>query len=92
MLGMESKLVPQRVQLNLEEVLVINIKPVDSMWLKASKLRSEDDDVAKVAREAIISEWKEKGEWNLVPLTYQKEYVQGNPESGGMVLAPLFPF
>ncbi|MBC9810894.1 hypothetical protein H9Y05_00250 [Crocinitomicaceae bacterium CZZ-1] len=92
MLGMESKLVPQRVQLNLEEVLMINIKPVDSMWLKASKLRSEDDDVAKVAREAIISEWKEKGEWNLVPLTYQKEYVQGNPESGGMVLAPLFPF
>lgn len=92
MLGMESKIVPQRVQLNLEEVLMISIKPVDSMWLKASKLRSEDNEEAKAAREEIIKGWTERGEMNLVPLTYQKEYVQGAPESGGTMLAPLFPF
>lgn len=92
LLGTESKLVPQQVQFNLEEVLMINIKPVESVWLKKTKLRSEDEETAKEARETILKEWKESGAWNLVPLTYQKEYVHGDPESGGMVLTPLFPF
>lgn len=92
MLGMESKILPQRVQLNLEEVLMINVKPIESKWLKNTKLRSNDEAIAKETRDEIVQSWRTSGEMNLVPLTYQKEYVQGAPESGGMVLTPLFPF
>ncbi|MDR2238605.1 MAG: hypothetical protein LBE92_20945 [Chryseobacterium sp.] len=91
-LGMESKLVPQKVPFNLEEILMISIKPVEGKWLKRTKLRSKDNDMVKAAKEEIIESWQTSGEMNLVPLTYQKEYIQTSPESGGTQLACLFPF
>lgn len=92
MLGMESKLVPQKVQFNLEEILMISIKPIDSKWLTKTKLRSKDDAVAKAVRQEIMKGWKDSGEMNLVPLTYHREYIETSPESGGMKLVPIFPF
>lgn len=92
MLGMESKLVPQKVKLNLEEILMISIKPFDAKWLKRTKLRSKDNDIVNAAKGEIIQGWKENGEMNLVPLTYQPEYIQTEPEAQGMKLVPIFPF
>ena len=92
LLGVESKTVPQKLKLNLEEILLISIKPIENKWLKTKKVRSKNEAVAKVAREEIMQEWKESGEMNLVPLTYQKEYIETSPESGGMKLVPIFPF
>jgi hypothetical protein len=91
-LGVESKTVPQKLKLNLEEILLISIKPVENKWLKTTKIRSKNNTVAKAAREEIMQEWKESGEMNLVPLTYQKEYLETSPESGGTSLVPIFPF
>lgn len=92
LLGVESKTVPQKLKLNLEEILLISVKPIENKWLKTTKIRSKNDAVAKAAREEIMQEWKESGEMNLVPLTYQKEYIETAPESGGMKLVPIFPF
>jgi hypothetical protein len=92
LLGLESKIVPQKIQLNLEEVLLISIKPIDKKWITKTKLASNKSEVVKESAEKIIKEFKENGEWNLVPLTYQKQYIQGEPNSSGVVLTPIFPF
>lgn len=91
LLGLESKTVPQKLQLNLEEILLVSIKPVHKKWLSKTKLRSDKNDVAKEARLSIIKEFKDSGEWNLVPLTYQKEYIK-NDSGTKIVQVPLFPF
>ena len=91
LLGLESKTVPQKLQLNLEEILLVSIKPVNKKWLSKTKLRSDKNDVAKEARQSIIKEFKDSGEWNLVPLTYQKEYIK-NDSGTKIVQVPLFPF
>lgn len=91
LLGMESQTVPQKLQMNLEEILLVSIKPVGKEWLSNTRLRSDDDEVAKEARQNIMREWKEKGEWNLLPLTYQKEYIKKDIESN-IVQVPVFPF
>lgn len=91
LLGLESKTVPKRLPLNLEEILLVNIKPVRKKWLSKTKLRSDSNDVAKEARQSIREEFKESGEWNLVPLTYQNEYIKS--DSGNKIVhVPIFPF
>ncbi len=92
MLGTESKNVPKSAKLNNEEVLFVNIKPVDSKWLTADKLRNSDNSKAAAAREAIIKEFKDTDEWNLVPVTYHDKYIESAPESDGIVTGSLFPF
>lgn len=91
-LGLDSQTVPQKVKLNIEEVLMINIKPIAKKWLTNAKLKSNDDAKAKKAMTTLVDEFKASGEWNLVPLTYQETYVEGEPNSDGVVTAPLFPF
>jgi hypothetical protein len=92
MLGTESKNVPKSAKLNNEEILFVNIKPVDSKWLTADKLRNSDNSKAAAAREAIIKEFKDTDEWNLVPVTYHDKYIESAPESDGIVTGSLFPF
>lgn len=92
LLGMQSNTVPQKLKLNLEEILLISVKPFENKWLKTTKIRSKNNAVAKAAREEMMQTWKESGEMNLVPLTYQKEYIKTSPDSEGMKLVPLFPF
>jgi len=92
LLGMESKTVPQKVKLNMEEVLMVNIKPVEKKLFSFSKLNNKDNSVAKEARNKIIKSWKDTDEWNLVPLTYQKTYPKDIPNTEGTITAPLFPF
>ena len=92
LLGMQSNTVPQKLKLNLEEILLISVKPFENKWLKTTKIRSKNNAVAKAAREEMMQTWKESGEMNLVPLTYQKEYIKTSPDSEGMKLVSLFPF
>lgn len=70
LLGIESKTVPQKLQLNLEEILLISIKPVVKKWLSKDQLRSDNNEEAK---QHIIKEFKDSGSWNLVPLTYHSK-------------------
>ena len=92
MLGTESKNVLKSAKLNNEEILFVNIKPVDSKWLTADKLRNSDNSKAAAARESIIKEFKDTDEWNLVPVTYHDKYIESAPESDGIVTGSLFPF
>lgn len=92
LLGMESKNVPLKFTSNLEDVLLINIKPFDKIWLTKSKTQSSDKEKAKEARNNLVESFKSSGEWNSIPLTYQKEYITDDPSSGGTVISPFFPF
>ncbi|AWH85902.1 hypothetical protein HYN59_12650 [Flavobacterium album] len=83
-LNMPSKNVPAKLQLNLEEILLINIKPFSNEWLTSYKLRSEDEEVKKEVREEMMAHFEAIGEDNKIPLTYVEEGVDNT-------LGELFP-
>jgi uncharacterized Zn finger protein len=56
---MQSNTVPQKLKLNLEEILLIS-KTFENKWLKTTKIRSKNNAVAKAAREEIMQTWKER--------------------------------
>lgn len=91
LLGVASQTVPQKLQLNLEEILLVSIKPVSKKWQTATHLRNPDREAAKESIQSIVKEFKDKGEWNLVPLTYQDEYRKNDADLS-MTLTPIFPF
>ncbi|RZJ59124.1 MAG: hypothetical protein EOO45_25975, partial [Flavobacterium sp.] len=45
--NMPSKNVPAKLQLNLEEILLVNVKPFTNEWLTSYKLRTEEGEEAK---------------------------------------------
>ncbi len=88
-INMPSKNVPAKLQLNLEEILLVNVKPFSNEWLTSYKLRSEDEEVKKQVRLDMMAEFEASGESNRIPLTY----VDGidNPLSEVFPLSDVTP-
>jgi hypothetical protein len=83
-LNMPSKNVPAKLQLNLEEILLVNVKPFSNEWLTSYKLRTEEGEEAiKEVRKEMMAHFEASGEGNRIPLTYVDGI--GNP------LAEVFP-
>ncbi len=83
-INMPSKNVPAKLQLNLEEILLVNVKPFSNVWLTPNKLREDDEDIIKQVRLEMMAKFEESGEGNKIPLTY---VVEGADDT----LARLFP-
>lgn len=73
LLNMPSKNVPAKLKLNLEEILLVNVKPFSNEWLTSYKLRSEDEEVKKQVRIDMMAHFEATGEGNKIPLTYVEE-------------------
>jgi uncharacterized protein YjbI with pentapeptide repeats len=84
LLNMPSKNVPSKLKLNLEEILLVNVKPFSNEWLTSYKLRSEDEEVKKQVRIEMMAHFEATGEGTKVPLTYVEEGADNT-------LGELFP-
>lgn len=84
-LNMPSKNVPAKLQMNLEEILLVNVKPFSNEWLTSYKLRTEEGEEAiKEVRIEMMAKFEASGEGNRIPLTYVEEGADNK-------LAQLFP-
>lgn len=84
-INMPSKNVPAKLQLNLEEILLVNVKPFTNEWLTSYKLRNEEGEEAiKEVRLEMMAKFEASGEGNKIPFTY---VVKGADNK----LAKLFP-
>jgi len=89
-LGMESENVPKKSAMNLEEILLINVKPF-SEELLFEELVGENPSEQEKARKRILAHFKTQQEGNLIPLTYLSEYVDKTSSNSGIVEAEIFP-
>lgn len=84
-INMPSKNVPAKLKLNLEEILLVNVKPFTNEWLTSYKLRTEEGEEAKKeVRLEMMAQFEASGEGNKIPLTYVEEGADDT-------LAKLFP-
>jgi len=71
LLSMPSKIIPEKMSLTREEVLLIGIKPFGQIWIAREKLLSKDDEVVKQTREKMIKSFQTiRG--GRTPITYHK--------------------
>lgn len=92
LLGMESKRVPKSMNLNLEDVLLINLKPFGQEWLTTTKLKSKSEKKQAETRAAMIKQFEESGEFNRIPQTYLgKDDKPKKKKDSGIVKTSILP-
>lgn len=70
LMGMESKSLPKKVKLNIEEILLVSVKPFGKNWFTKDKLLNAKEDVKTKARMEIIKGFEEDGSFNTIPVSY----------------------
>lgn len=81
LINMPSKNVPAKLKMNLEEIVVVNVKPFTNEWV-TPKLR--DKDTQEQVRMEMMAKFEALGEGNKIPLTY---IIEGADDT----LADIFP-
>ncbi len=65
-----SKNLPKHIRLNIEDVVLISVKPFGKEWFTKDKLLHPDDAVKTAARMNMIKTFEEDGSFNTIPLSY----------------------
>lgn len=61
---------PAKLRLNIEEILLVSVKPFGKDWFSSDKLSHPDEEVKAKARMAIIKGFEEDGSYNTIPVSY----------------------
>lgn len=70
LLTMGTKNLPEKLKLNIEEIVLVSVKPFGKEWFSSDKLLHPDEEVKTAARMAIIKSFEEDGSYNTIPVSY----------------------
>lgn len=70
LLTMGTKNIPEKLSLNIEEIILVSVKPFGKDWFSSDKLSHPDEKVKTAARMAMIKGFEEDGSNNTIPVSY----------------------
>lgn len=70
LLTMGTKNLPKKLRLNIENIVLISVKPFGKEWFGSDKLTHPDEKVKTAARMAMIKGFEEDGSYNTIPVSY----------------------
>lgn len=71
LLTMGSKNLPKSIGLNIENIVLVSVKPFGKEWFSGDKLSHPDEAVKTAARMAMIKGFEEDGSFNTIPVSYR---------------------
>jgi hypothetical protein len=70
LLTMGTKNLPEKLRLNIENIVLVSVKPFGKDWFGSDKLTHPDEEVKTAARMAMIKGFEEDGSYNTIPVSY----------------------
>jgi len=71
LLTMGAKNLPEKLRLNIEDIVLVSVKPMGKEWFSSDKLSHPDEAVKTATRMAIIKGFEDDGSYNTIPVSYK---------------------